>query len=282
MRKTTHISSFLLNCQLMAKSEFSKVAAFESSLTVRASDKPSYVSTSALTRRGSGAKWLAGENPHQTAVSTCHKAFDCSRSKAGESVSPTQKPTPAAKGVVVRKKKKLKIYSFFFCVMHHATMAFSKRSQKIFFAPAPPLLQKCQNRGNDAVFVPLRGAPPSVSHAPFCTLLCFQRMMNHGPCIRASKSVTILDISIEMLMCRKSEKRASSQHLIAGPLVIQIWLLVVGKKRANPWVEGLSWVFMHYYRDEMTKQHFTCHGDYYGRFWENAVQSFVHRQILEP
>ena len=42
--------------------------------------------------------------------------------------------------------------------------------------------------------------PSSLSHAPFCTLLCFQRMMNHT------------------LMCPKAHKGASSGHLYLGPL----------------------------------------------------------------
>ena len=83
------------------------------------------------------------------------------------------------------------------------------------------------------MFAPLLVAPPpppSVSHAPFCTLLCFQRMINQGPRIRASRIVTILDISIWMLMCPKADKGASSGRLIACSFVIQTWLLVVGKK----------------------------------------------------
>ena len=104
--------------------------------------------------------------------------------------------------------------------------------------------------------------PPSVFHAPFSTLLCFQRMTNRGPRIRASRIVTILDISIRMLMCPKADKGASSRHLTASPFVIVgCWLSVKG---VNPRVEGFSWVFMHYYQDEMTRQHFTCHGYYYG------------------
>ena len=55
--------------------------------------------------------------------------------------------------------------------------------------------------------------PPSVSHAPFCTLLCFPRTMNQGPHIRA-----ILAISIRMLLCPKADKGAGSGHLIASPL----------------------------------------------------------------
>ena len=46
MRKYTHISSFLFNCQLNTKSECFGVAAFENSLTLPASAKASYVSTS--------------------------------------------------------------------------------------------------------------------------------------------------------------------------------------------------------------------------------------------
>ena len=42
----------------------------------------------------------------------------------------------------------------------------------------------------------------SLSHAPFCTLLCFQRMMNHA------------------LMCPKADKGASSGHLLAMLFVI--------------------------------------------------------------
>ena len=72
--------------------------------------------------------------------------------------------------------------------------------------------------------------PPPVSHAPFCTLLCFQRMMNQGPRTRASRIVTILDISIWMLTCPKADKGAGLGHLIASPFVIRIGLLVVGKK----------------------------------------------------
>ena len=52
MRKATHISSFLFNCQLITKSECSGVALFESSLTLSASAKASYVSTSSSTGPG--------------------------------------------------------------------------------------------------------------------------------------------------------------------------------------------------------------------------------------
>ena len=52
MRKAIHISSFLFNCQLSRKSECSGVVAFESSLTLPASAKASYVSTSSSTGLG--------------------------------------------------------------------------------------------------------------------------------------------------------------------------------------------------------------------------------------
>ena len=32
---------------------------------------------------------------------------------------------------------------------------------------------------------------------------------------------------------------------------------------------------MHYYRDELTRQHFTCHGHYYGRVWNWFVEKLV-------
>ena len=32
---------------------------------------------------------------------------------------------------------------------------------------------------------------------------------------------------------------------------------------------------MHYYRDEMTRQHFTCHEHYYGRVWNWFVETLV-------
>ena len=50
--KATHISSFLFNCQLSTKSECCGVVAFESSLTLPASAKASYVSTSSSTGPG--------------------------------------------------------------------------------------------------------------------------------------------------------------------------------------------------------------------------------------
>ena len=60
------------------------------------------------------------------------------------------------------------------------------------------------------MFAPLLVPPPppcsSVSHAPLCTLLCFQRTMNQGPGIKASRIVTILDNSIRMLMCGMCRK----------------------------------------------------------------------------
>ena len=62
-----------------------------------------------------------------------------------------------------------------------------------------------------------RPLPPSVSHAPFCTLLCFQRMMNQGPGIRASGIVTIIHISIRMLMCPKAGNGASLMHHYETP-----------------------------------------------------------------
>ena len=34
--------------------------------------------------------------------------------------------------------------------------------------------------------------------------------------------------------------------------------------------------FMHYYQDGMTRQHFTCHGHYYGRVWNWLVEKLVH------
>ena len=58
MQKATHISSFLFNCQLSTTSECSGVAAFESSLTLPASAKASYVSTSSST--GPGGKVACG------------------------------------------------------------------------------------------------------------------------------------------------------------------------------------------------------------------------------
>ena len=51
-RRATHLSSFLFNCQLSTKSECSGVAAFESSLTLPASAKASFVSTSSSTGPG--------------------------------------------------------------------------------------------------------------------------------------------------------------------------------------------------------------------------------------
>ena len=80
----------------------------------------------------------------------------------------------------------------------------NKKRKNYFLLLPPPFLEECQNRGMDAVFAPRLVAPPplSVFHAPFCTLLCFQRMMNQGPGIRESRIVTILDISIRVLMCR--------------------------------------------------------------------------------
>ena len=60
------------------------------------------------------------------------------------------------------------------------------------------------------MFAPLLVAPPpppSVSHAPFCSFICFQRMMTEGPGIRASGIV-------RMLMCPKAEKGASSVSLV--------------------------------------------------------------------
>ena len=30
--------------------------------------------------------------------------------------------------------------------------------------------------------------------------------------------------------------------------------------------------FMHYYRDEMTRQHYTCHAHYYGQVWNSFVE----------
>ena len=64
MRKATHISSFLFNCQLSAKSECSGVALFESSLTLPASTKASYVSTSSST--GPGGKVACGRESTST------------------------------------------------------------------------------------------------------------------------------------------------------------------------------------------------------------------------
>ena len=40
-------------------------------------------------------------------------------------------------------------------------------------------------------------------------------------------------------------------------------------------VEGFSWILMHYYQDEMTRQHFTCCGHYYGRVWNWFVEKLV-------
>ena len=130
-----------------------------------------------------------------------------------------------------RKKNAEKL--LIFGVMRYAKMGSAKKIAKMkYFLPLPPFLQEWQNRGRDALFAPLLVPPPlpSVSHAPFCTLLCFQRMMNQGPCIRASRIATILDISIRMLMCPKVDKGASSGHLIASPFVIRILLLAVDIK----------------------------------------------------
>ena len=40
-------------------------------------------------------------------------------------------------------------------------------------------------------------------------------------------------------------------------------------------MEGFSWVFMHYYQDEMTRQHFTCYEHSYGRVWNWCVEKLA-------
>ena len=136
--------------------------------------------------------------------------------------------------VLLSAKKKRKKILIFGVMPPYAKLGSAKknRKNKIFFAPAPLFARMLESQEGCCV-CPTACCPPpfpSVSHAPFWTLLCFQRMMNPGPHIRASRIVTILDISMWMLMCPKADKGASSGHLIASPFVIQIWLLVVGKK----------------------------------------------------
>ena len=63
-----------------------------------------------------------------------------------------------------------------------------KRKNGIIFAPARLVcVHPCQNCGRDAVVEPmLVPSPFSASHAPFCTLLLFQRMSDEsGISIRA-------------------------------------------------------------------------------------------------
>ena len=92
-----------------------------------------------------------------------------------------------AQGVVVRKKETEK--KLIFGVMPYAKVCSAKKNRKneIIFAPVPPFLQECRICGRDAVCVPLLAPPPSLSHAPFCTFLCFQRMMNHDADVPQSR-----------------------------------------------------------------------------------------------
>ena len=73
MEKATHISSFLFNCQLS-----SGVAAFESSLTLPASAKALYVSTSSST--GLGGKMACGRE--STSISDFHLWYNHTSSSA--------------------------------------------------------------------------------------------------------------------------------------------------------------------------------------------------------
>ena len=80
-----------------------------------------------------------------------------------------------------------------FGVMLYAKTGSEKKIAKInFFLPLPPFLQWIPESRESLPHCLL--PPSSVSHAPFCTLLCFQRMMNQGPGIRASGVVLICAI----------------------------------------------------------------------------------------
>ena len=103
MRKATHISSFLFNCQLSTTLECSGVALFESSLTPSASTKASHVSTSSST--GPGGK--VGCRRESTSTSGFHLWYNHASSSAamhpriGHSTMVRQKPgspSPQLKG----------------------------------------------------------------------------------------------------------------------------------------------------------------------------------------
>ena len=89
------------------------------------------------------------------------------------------------------------------------------------------------------MFAPLLVAPPPppLSPCPVFRVSCpilhlalFSENDESGTTYQASRIVTILYISIRMLMCPEADPGASSGHLIASPFVIQILLLVVGRK----------------------------------------------------
>ena len=103
MRKDTHISSFLFNCQLNTKSECFGVAAFESSLTLPASAKASYVSTSSSTGPG-GKVACRRESTSNSGFHLWHNHASLSavmRPRMGHSTMVRQKPgspSPQLKG----------------------------------------------------------------------------------------------------------------------------------------------------------------------------------------
>ena len=97
MRKATYIPSFLFNCQLITKSECSGVALFENSLTLPASAKASYVSTSSST--GPGGKMAC------TTESTSTSGFHLWHNQA--SLSAVMRPCIGHSKMVRQKKGSL-------------------------------------------------------------------------------------------------------------------------------------------------------------------------------
>ena len=105
--RSPKISSFLFNCQLSTTSECSGVAACESSITLPASAKASFVSTSSST--GLGGKVACRRESTSTSGFDlwCNRASSSAvmrprighstvltEARTGESVTPTQGPTP--------------------------------------------------------------------------------------------------------------------------------------------------------------------------------------------
>ena len=79
------------------------------------------------------------------------------------------------------------------------------RENKIIFAPAPLFARMPESRES---LPHCLLSPSSVSHAPFCTLLCFHRMMYPGLSQVLKYCVTHRS-GIWLLMCPKADKGAS-------------------------------------------------------------------------
>ena len=75
------------------------------------------------------------------------------------------------------QKKNAKKINYWLHALRKNGFPKKNRKNKIIFAPAPLFARMLESRES---LPHCLLSPSSVSHAPFCTLLCFQRMMYPG------------------------------------------------------------------------------------------------------